>query len=56
MIVAACGALTKALMKALLKVQTWPDWDPLGGLGVDDVTDAGVMKLKQALPKCLIVH
>ena len=42
MIVAACGALTKALMKALLKVQTWPDWDPLGGLGVDDVTDAGV--------------
>ena len=29
-------------MKSLLKVQTWPDWDPLGGLGVDDITDAGV--------------
>lgn len=42
MIVAACGAITKALMKSLLKVQTWPDWDPLGGLGVDDITDAGV--------------
>lgn len=42
MIIAACGALTKALMKSLLKVQTWPDWDPLGGLGIDDITDAGV--------------
>ncbi|MBV6728201.1 type IV secretion system protein [Nocardioides daeguensis] len=42
MIVAACGAITKALMKSLLKVQTWPDWDPLGGLGIDDITDAGV--------------
>lgn len=42
MIVAACGAITKALMKSLLKVQTWPDWDPMGGLGVDDITDAGV--------------
>lgn len=42
MIVAACGAITKALMKSLLKVQSWPDWDPLGGLGIDDITDAGV--------------
>ena len=41
-LVAACGAITRALMKSLLKVQTWPDWDPLGGLGVDDITDAGV--------------
>jgi type IV secretion system protein TrbL len=41
-IVAACGALTKALMKSLLKVQTWPDWDPLGGLGVQDISDAAV--------------
>lgn len=41
-LIAACGAITKALMKSLLKVQTWPDWDPLGGLGVDDITDAGV--------------
>ena len=39
MIVAACGAITRALMKSLLKVQTWPDWDPLGGLGIDDITD-----------------
>ena len=42
MIVSACGAITKALMKSLLQVQTWPDWDPLGGLGLDDITDAGV--------------
>ena len=42
MIVAACGALTRALMKSLLKVQTWPDWDPLGGLGAEDVSDAAV--------------
>ncbi|MFC7724907.1 type IV secretion system protein [Nocardioides sp. GCM10028917] len=42
MIVAACGAITKALMKSLLQVQTWPDWDPLGGLGVDDITESGV--------------
>jgi len=41
-IVAACGALTRALMKSLLKVQTWPDWDPLGGLGAEDISDAGV--------------
>ena len=41
-IVAACGALTKALMKSLLGVNTWPDWDPLGGLGIHDITDAGV--------------
>lgn len=41
-IVAACGALTRALMKSLLKVQTWPDWDPLGGLGTDDLADASV--------------
>ena len=42
MIVAACGAITKALMKSLLKVQTWPAWDPLGGLGIDETTEAGV--------------
>ena len=42
MIVSACGAITKALMKSLLQVQTWPDWDPLGGLGLDDIRDAGV--------------
>lgn len=39
-IVAACGALTKALMNSLLKVNTWPEWEPLGGLGTQDIADA----------------
>ena len=42
LIVAACGALTRALMKALLGVSTWPDWEPLGGLGTEDITDGTV--------------
>lgn len=42
MVVAACGAITKALMKSLLKVNTWPEWEPLGGLGINDITDATV--------------
>ena len=42
LIVAACGALTRALMKALLGVNTWPDWEPLGGLGTEDITDGTV--------------
>ena len=42
MIVAACGALTRALMKSLLGVSTWPDWEPLGGLGAQDITDGTV--------------
>ncbi|KRB75048.1 hypothetical protein ASE01_16915 [Nocardioides sp. Root190] len=41
-IVAACSALTHGLMKALLKVNTWPDWDPLNGLGAQDIGDATV--------------
>ena len=41
-IVAACGALTRALMKALLGVNTWPDWEPLNGLGTQDITDGTV--------------
>ena len=24
------------------QVQTWPDWDPLGGLGAEDISDAAV--------------
>lgn len=41
-IVAACGAISKALMKALLNVNTWPEWEPLGGLGSEDIADATV--------------
>jgi len=41
-IVAACGAITRALMKALLGVDTWPKWDPLGGLDTQDVADGTV--------------
>jgi type IV secretion system protein TrbL len=41
-LIAACGALTKALMKALLRVETWAGWDPLGGYDLQTVTDAGV--------------
>lgn len=40
-IVAACGALSKALMKSMLSIQTWPDFDPLKGVSTEDVTDAG---------------
>jgi len=32
LIVAACGALSRALMESLLGVSTWPDWEPLGGM------------------------
>src|SRR5690606_7168893 len=28
-IVAACGAITRGLMKALLKIESWPEFDPL---------------------------
>lgn len=42
MIVTACGAITRALMKSLLKVNTWPEWDPLAGMGTETVTDATV--------------
>jgi type IV secretion system protein TrbL len=41
-IVAACGALTKALMRSLLGVDTWPEWDPLGDLDVQDIADGTV--------------
>ena len=29
-------------MDSLLQVQSWPEWDPLAGLGVQDITDAAV--------------
>ena len=40
-IVAACGALSKALMRSMLSIQTWPDFDPLKGISTEDITDAG---------------
>lgn len=40
-IVAACGALSKALMKSMLSIQTWPDFDPMKGISTEDITDAG---------------
>lgn len=40
-VVTACGALSKALMKSMLSIQTWPDFDPLGGISTKDITDAG---------------
>jgi type IV secretion system protein TrbL len=42
MIVAACGAITRGLMKSLLGVNTWPEWEPLEGLAVQDIADATV--------------
>jgi hypothetical protein len=42
LVVAACGALSRALMKALLGVNTWPEWEPLGGLGAEHITDGTV--------------
>lgn len=41
-IVTACGAITRALMKSLLKVNTWPEWEPLAGMGTEAVADATV--------------
>ena len=40
-VVTACGALSRALMKSMLSIQTWPDFDPLGGISTKDITDAG---------------
>lgn len=52
-VLTACTGLTKALMKALLGVSTWPDWDLLGGSGVDDITD-GVVATVLGLLGCLL--
>lgn len=38
----ACGVLTRALMKALLGVESWPEWDPWKDLSAADVTNATV--------------
>ena len=42
LIVAACGVLSRALMQSLLGVNTWPDWEPLGGMAAQDITDGTV--------------
>lgn len=41
-VVNACGGLTRALMKALLGVQTWSEWDPWKDFEASDVTDSTV--------------
>ncbi len=41
-VLAACAALTRAVMKALLGVNTWAGWDPLAGLDTQTVTDTVV--------------
>ena len=41
-VVTACGGLTRALMKALLGVDSWPEWDPWKDFSSADVTDATV--------------
>lgn len=41
-LVAACGGLTRALLRSLLKVDSWAAWRPFDDLKVEDVTDATV--------------
>ncbi|MDR7254179.1 hypothetical protein J2X46_003172 [Nocardioides sp. BE266] len=40
-LVAACGTLSRALMGSLLGIETWPEFDPLGGFDAEDITDSG---------------
>lgn len=41
-VVTACSGLTRALLEALLEVDSWQDWDPLGGMDASKVTDGVV--------------
>ena len=41
-VVAACGGLTRALMRSLLNVTSWSTWQPWAPFGVDDITDGTV--------------
>ena len=41
-VVTACGGLTRALMKALLGVESWPEWEPWSDFSAAEVTDATV--------------
>lgn len=41
-IVLACGGITHGLMKALLGVNSWPEFDPLGEFTTKNLTDAVV--------------
>lgn len=41
-VVAACGGLTRALMRTLLKVDSWTAWQPWAEFSVDDITDGTV--------------
>jgi hypothetical protein len=42
MVLAACGGLTRALMRALLDVEVWAAWQPWEGFSTDDITDGTV--------------
>jgi len=52
-VMAACSGLTKALMEALLGVDTWASWDPMGKIGSDDITD-GVVATVLGLLGCVL--
>lgn len=41
-VLTACAAMTKALMKALLGVNTWSGWDPMKELDTQTITDGVV--------------
>jgi type IV secretion system protein TrbL len=41
-VVAACGGLTRALMRSLLNVTAWSAWQPWTPFSVDDITDGTV--------------
>ena len=41
-VVAACGGLTRALMQALLQVNSWSAWQPWSAFSTADITDGTV--------------
>src|SRR5215213_1848871 len=41
-VIAACGGLTRALMRSLLNVTAWSAWQPWTPFSVDDITDGTV--------------
>lgn len=41
-VVTACSGLTRALLEALLDVESWHEWDPLEGMDASKITDGVV--------------
>lgn len=41
-VIAACGGLTRALMQALLRVDSWSAWQPWAAFGTEDIVDGTV--------------